>query len=75
MEIYRALGASYEAHLSIALFNLAETICGEGRWRESAEIFRESLALSRRGNGPKNIRTAAALNALGNVEMMLGRFR
>lgn len=74
VELYRALGASYEAHLSITLFNLAETICGEGRWRESAEAFRESLALSRRALGPKNLRTAAALNALGNVEMMLGDF-
>jgi tetratricopeptide (TPR) repeat protein len=74
VELYRALGASYEAHLSITLFNLAETICGEGRWRESAEVFRESLALTRRSLGPKSLRTAASLNALGNVEMMLGDF-
>ena len=74
VDLYRALGASYEAHLSITLFNLAETICGEGRWRESAEVFRESLALTRRSLGPKSLRTAAGLNALANVEMMLGDF-
>lgn len=74
VEIYRTLGAPYEPHLAIALFNLAETICGEGRWRESAEIFRDSLAVSRRGNGPKHIRTVAAMNALGHVETLLADF-
>jgi tetratricopeptide (TPR) repeat protein len=70
--IYRALGQQFEAHLSIALFNLAESMCGQGKWREADGIFEESLALSRRALGPKHIRTAADLNALGNVSMMLG---
>jgi tetratricopeptide (TPR) repeat protein len=74
VELYRSLGKSYEPHLSITLFNLAETICGEGRWLESADVFRESLALSRSAIGPKSLRTTAALNALGNIEMMLGDF-
>jgi tetratricopeptide (TPR) repeat protein len=74
VEIYRNLGASYEAHLSITLFNLAETICGEGRWRESKEVFAESLALTRRALGPKHLRTVAAMNALGNVQMLMGDF-
>jgi tetratricopeptide (TPR) repeat protein len=74
VQLYRALGASYEAHLSIALFNLAETVCGEGGWKEAAAIFRESLELSRRALGPKHIRSVASLNALGHVEMVLGDF-
>lgn len=74
VELYRKLGPPFEAHLSITLFNLAETICGEGRWRESKEVFGESLALSRRALGPEHLRTVAALNALGNVEMLMGDF-
>ena len=70
--IYRPLGAPYEAHLSIALFNLAEAVYGEGRWSESHSFFDESLALSRRALGPKHIRTVAVLNAIGHVEMFLG---
>ena len=70
--IFRALGPQFEAHLSIELFNLAESMCGQGKWREADGVFEESLALSRRALGPKNIRTAAGLSALGNVSMMLG---
>ena len=69
--IYRALGPQFEAHLSILLFNLAEAMCGQGKWREADGVFEESLTLSRRALGPKHIRTAADLNALGNVSMML----
>jgi tetratricopeptide (TPR) repeat protein len=72
VELYRKLGQPFEAHLSITLFNLAETICGEGRWLESKEVFSESLVLSRHALGPKHLRTVAALNALGNVEMLTG---
>ena len=70
--IYRPLGAAYEAHLSIALFNLAEAMYGQGKWNESHTIFDESLTLSRHAFGPKHIRTVAVLNALGHVEMFLG---
>jgi tetratricopeptide (TPR) repeat protein len=70
--IYRALGPEFEAHLSIELFNLAESLCGQGKWREGDGVFEESLALSRRALGPKHIRTVADLNALSNVSMMLG---
>ncbi len=74
VEQYRSLGAAYEAHLSIALFNLAEAICGEGKWRQSEEVFEESLSLSRRSLGPRHARTVAGLNALGHVESMLGDY-
>jgi tetratricopeptide (TPR) repeat protein len=70
--IFRALGPQFEAHLSIELFNLAESMCGLGRWREADGVFEESLALSRRALGTRHIRTAADLNAMGNVSMMLG---
>jgi len=70
--IFRALGQQFEAHLSIELFNLAESMCWQGKWHEVEGVFDESLALSRRALGPKHIRTVAGLNALGNVSMMLG---
>jgi len=71
-EGFRALGPKYEAHLSLELFNLAESICWQGRWHEVTEVFEESLDLSRRSLGPKHIRTVAGLNALASVSMMLG---
>lgn len=70
--LFRALGPQFEAHLSIELFNLAESLCWQGKWRESDGIFDESLSLSRRAMGPKHIRTLAGLNALANISMMLG---
>ena len=70
--IFRSLGPPFEAHLSIELFNLAESMCWQGKWREGDGVFDESLTLSRRALGPKHIRTVADLNALGNVPMMLG---
>jgi tetratricopeptide (TPR) repeat protein len=73
-QLYRSLGAPFEAHLSIVLFNLAESICGEGRWRESQSAFEESLTLAHRALGPAHIRTIAGLNALGHVKLMLADF-
>ena len=70
-EVFRALGPQFEGHLSIELFNLAETMCGLNKWREGESLFEESLTFSRRALGPKHIRTAAGLNALANVSMML----
>jgi tetratricopeptide (TPR) repeat protein len=72
VEMFRALGPGFEAHLSVELFNLAESMCWQGRWRESAAVFDESAALSRRAIGPKHIQTARALSAFGNVSMMMG---
>lgn len=71
-EIYRSLGEPFEAHLSIVLYNLGEALVGQGKWRESAPTFEESLVLSKRELGSKHVRTIAVLNALGNVRMMLG---
>jgi tetratricopeptide (TPR) repeat protein len=71
-EMYRALGPQFEAHLSIELFNLAQSVCGQGRWREAVPLFEESLALSQSTLGPKHLRTIADMNALANVTMMLG---
>jgi tetratricopeptide (TPR) repeat protein len=70
--IFRALGPQYEPHLSVELFNLAESLCGQGKWRESQSTFEESLTLTRRTLGPKHIRTVAGLNAMGNISVLLG---
>lgn len=72
--IYRSMGAPFEAHLSVALFNFAETLCGEGEWAKSHAIFEESLALSRRALGTRDLHALTALNALGHVETVLGQF-
>jgi tetratricopeptide (TPR) repeat protein len=70
--IYRSLGSGYYPHLAIALFNLAQAKCGQGKWREGEEILEESLLLSRSSLGPEHIETSAALNALGHIETLLG---
>lgn len=71
-DIYRSLGAPYQAHLSVTLFNLAEVLYSEGDWQASREMFEQSLALSRRTLGPKHLRTVTCLNALGHVQMAVG---
>jgi tetratricopeptide (TPR) repeat protein len=71
-EMYRAFGTQFEPHLSIELFNLAEAVCGQGRWRESEPLFEESLSLSQRTLGPQHLRTISEMSALANVTMMLG---
>ena len=68
----KTLGEPFEAHLSIVLYNLGESLVGQGKWRESAPTFEESLTLSKRKLGSKHVRTISILNALGNVHMMLG---
>lgn len=72
--IYRSLGAPFEAHLSVTLFNLAETMCGHGEWEKSHQVFEESLVLSRRTLGPRHLRSLTTLNALGQIETVLGLF-
>ena len=70
--IYRKLGPRFEAHLSIALFNLAESLCGEGKWKYGEAVFQESLTLSKRALGERHLETIATMNALGHVKTMLG---
>jgi tetratricopeptide (TPR) repeat protein len=66
------LGPAYEAHLSVEYFNLAEALCGQGKWREGQGIFEQSLTLGKRALGPTHIRTLTESNALAHVYMMLG---
>lgn len=70
--IWRTLGPSYEKHLSIGYFNLAEALCGQGRWLDGKSVFEQSVALSRKALGPSSLRTLTATNALAHVYMMLG---
>lgn len=71
-EMFRALGPRFEGHLSIELYNLAESMCWQGKWRDVDGVFDESLTLSRRGLGPKHVQTVTAMNALSNFSMMMG---
>ena len=72
VEIWRGLGAEYEPHLSIALFNLAEALCGEGMWGEGGHALEQSLELSRRSLGTQDLHTLSSMNALANTSLVLG---
>jgi tetratricopeptide (TPR) repeat protein len=70
--LWTSLGPQYEAHLATTQGNLAETLCMEGKRREGAKVFEESLAAHRRILGPTNLRTLTIVNLLAGTYLMLG---
>jgi tetratricopeptide (TPR) repeat protein len=67
LEIWRSLGAGFQAHSATVLINLADSLCSQGRWREGEQVLQEGLVLNRRTLGPKSIRTLTNMNLLGSV--------
>ncbi|HKE27828.1 MAG TPA: tetratricopeptide repeat protein [Bryobacteraceae bacterium] len=74
LSLWRALGPAYRAHAATTLYNLAQAIIGQGRWRESAPLLEESVDLGRATLGIGDPRTLASLNTLGRVYMVTGEF-
>jgi tetratricopeptide (TPR) repeat protein len=72
MTLWKQLGPQYEAHLATSQGNLAEVLCMEGKRREGAKAFEESLAIHRRILGPTNLRTLTIMNLLAGAYLMLG---
>lgn len=74
LSIWRSLGPAYQAHMSTTLYNLGQSLIGQGRWRDSVPVLEESLDLGRHTLGLKDPRTLTTLNSLGRVCMVTGDF-
>lgn len=68
---WKALGPNYDAHLATTLMNLAQSYTAQGKRREGAAAFEESLGKYRRTVGVRNERALMAMNLLGAVYLML----
>ena len=72
MELWREKGPRFEAHTAIVMANLAEALCGEGRWNEGAQMLSTALEMSRRALGAGHINTVADMSLLASAEMVVG---
>jgi tetratricopeptide (TPR) repeat protein len=72
MTLWKGLGPEYRAHLATTQGNLAEVLCMEGKRREGAKVFEESLATHRQVLGSGNLRTLTIMNLLAGAYLMLG---
>jgi tetratricopeptide (TPR) repeat protein len=69
---WKTLGPQYQAHFATTQGNLAEILCMEGKRREGAKAFEESLATHRRLLGSANLRSLTVMNLLAGAYLMLG---
>jgi tetratricopeptide (TPR) repeat protein len=72
VNLWQAMGPEYEGHASVAMMNLAEALCGAGRWRDGAALLTKSLEMSRHSLGNQHIRTVSNMNFLGSADLILG---
>jgi tetratricopeptide (TPR) repeat protein len=72
MTLWKSLGPQYRAHLATTQGNLAEVLCMEGKRREGAKAYEESLASHRQFLGTQNLRTLTIMNLLAGTYLMLG---
>jgi tetratricopeptide (TPR) repeat protein len=70
--LWQAMGPQYEGHAAVSMMNLAEALCGAGRWRDGATLLTKSLEMSRHALGDQHIRTVSNLNFLGSADLILG---
>jgi tetratricopeptide (TPR) repeat protein len=72
MTLWKRLGPAYQAHFATTQGNLAEALCMEGKRREGAKVYEESLASHRQTLGTTNLRTLTIMNLLAGTYLMLG---
>jgi len=72
VQLWREMGPRYEAHSAAAMVNLAEALCGEGKWGDGARTLAGALELNRRSLGTRHIRTVSNLNFLASADLILG---
>ncbi len=72
VRLWREMGAQYEGHTAIATANLAEAMCGQGKWSEGVKLLTESLEMSRRSLGLWHINTVSNMNLLAAAQMVIG---
>jgi tetratricopeptide (TPR) repeat protein len=72
IRLWQEMGTQYEGHTAVAMANLAEALCAEGKWTDGVRTLSKALELSRRALGPEHLSTVAAMNLLASAEMVLG---
>jgi tetratricopeptide (TPR) repeat protein len=72
VRLWQELGPQYEGHTAIAMANLAEALCGEGKWSDGVKLLTQSLEMSRRSLGLRHINTVSNMNLLAAAEMVVG---
>jgi tetratricopeptide (TPR) repeat protein len=72
LDIWRAAGPVYDAHLAGTLMNLGVALGGSGDRTQAGRVFTEALALHRRTLGARHHRTVSNINLLASNQLMLG---
>lgn len=72
LRMWQDMGPPYEGHAATVMVNLAEALCGQGRWTEGARTLAAALEMSRRSLGAEHIRTISNMNFLASTLLILG---
>lgn len=72
VRLWEAMGPRYQAHLAITMMNLAEALCGQGKWKDGASLLTTALDKSRASLGAEHIRSVSAMNFLASADLVLG---
>ncbi|MDR3702567.1 MAG: tetratricopeptide repeat protein [Candidatus Sulfopaludibacter sp.] len=71
-QLWQEMGPQFEGHAAIVMANLAEALCGEGKWNEGARMLSTALEMSRRALGAQHVNTVANMSLLASADMVLG---
>jgi len=72
IEQWGRLGPEFSPHLGITEFNLAQSLCAQGRRGEAMPVLEDSLARLRGSLGVRHLSTLSVMNYLASLRLMLG---
>ncbi len=72
LRMWQEMGPRYEAHAAIVMMNLAEALCGEGRWSDGSKLLSQALEISSRSLGPEDLHTLTNMNLLASAKLVVG---
>jgi len=72
IEVWRGMGPDYRAHLGVTEYNLAQSLCAQGRRGEALPILENAVQLLRETVGVRNLNTLTTMNYLASLSLMRG---
>jgi tetratricopeptide (TPR) repeat protein len=72
IQVWRAMGPDYRAHLGTTENNLGQALCAQGRRGEALPVLEDAVQLLRATAGVRHINTLIAMNYLASVQLMMG---
>jgi tetratricopeptide (TPR) repeat protein len=72
LKLWREMGPQFEGHAAIVMANLAEALCGEGKWDDGVRMLTGGLEMSRRALGAQHINTVGSMSMLASAELVVG---